>query len=203
MGAHRRSPDRCGVDELLARKLADHHDAAALDKTGHRLTPAEREQAFAWARGTVRAARRLGLPLPTPQPERRPVMTSTALGTTAQTDTRARMDNRERSPEHRAAVVAGLRGLADLLDAHPQLRCPYSVRVSVSTIGDSPEAERAEVDSVAALLRVPVVDDRHYFAEKHFGPVAYVVAHIPDHCRRNYQSALSYQDNLAPGEQGA
>lgn len=203
MGAHGRSANRCGVDELLARELAAHHDVTALDTAGHRLTPAEREQALAWARGTIRAARRLGLPLPTPQPERRPVMTRPALSTSKQTGTRSRMDDREHSPEHRAAVVAGLLALADLLDAHPQLRCPYSVRVSVSTIGDSPEAERAEVDAAAALLGVPVVDDRHYFAEKHFGAVAYVVAHIPDQCRRNYQSALSYQDNFAPDEQGA
>ncbi|MQA14717.1 MAG: hypothetical protein GEV09_11240 [Pseudonocardiaceae bacterium] len=203
MSSHRRSGHRSGVDELLARELAAHYDTTARDKTDRPPTPAEREQALAWARGVIRAARRLGLPLRTPQPQGRPTMT-TAPTTTGWTAPRAGIDARSWEPEHRATVVSGLRALADLLDTHPDLRCPYQVRISASTIGDSATAERAEVDAAAALLGVRPHNGQTYIAERYLNDaVAFAVVHLPARFQCSYQAALSYQDNLAPGEQGA
>jgi hypothetical protein len=71
----------------------------------------------------------------------------------------------------REEVVRGLRALADFLEAHPDLPAPWHIPASASISG-SDDAERAEVDRIAAILGVPATANErgtHYGAERDFG----------------------------------
>lgn len=58
----------------------------------------------------------------------------------------------EQSPEHRAAVVAGIRALAQLVEDHPALPVPRTIYAQ-HTITDGPDYDRvAQVRATAALL---------------------------------------------------
>jgi hypothetical protein len=87
-------------------------------------------------------------------------------------------------PEARAEVTAGLRALADYLDAHPGLPVPqFSICAGLTIYpGGSEEDKRAEVDRVAGVLQVATFDFGLYQAERRFsGPVAYRVVAVPEH----------------------
>ncbi len=115
------------------------------------------------------------------------------------TDARRTVDAEEWNPTHRARLVAGLRELADFLESHPGLRCPYSIRAMAITTAEHEEDERAEVDHAGQLLNAPARDDGHYTVERHFGPaVSYAVIHIPDQWRHEHHQRASYQDNIVP-----
>ena len=59
-------------------------------------------------------------------------------------------------PKARAAITAGLRALADYLDAHPGLPVPQFSMCAGLTVypGGSEEDKRAEVDRIAEVLQV-------------------------------------------------
>lgn len=98
---------------------------------------------------------------------------------------------------HRAEVAVGLRRLADWLLTHPQVRCPYTVVVTVIAKGETEDDERAEVDQAAATMDVQPVEDGHYTAGITFpGRVRLSVAHIPDAWRRRYDAVSSYESNI-------
>ncbi len=117
------------------------------------------------------------------------------------TDARRTIDAQEWNPTHRARLVAGLRELADFLESHPGLRCPYAIRAIAITTAEHEQDERAEVDHAGQLLNAPVRNDTHYTVERHFGPVSYAVIHIPDHWRHERDQRTSYQDNIIPDVQ--
>ena len=86
-------------------------------------------------------------------------------------------------PKARAEVTAGLRALADYLDAHPGLPVPqFSICAGLTVYpGGSEEDKRAEVDRVAGVLQVATSDFGLYRAERRFGgPVAYRVVAVPE-----------------------
>lgn len=90
----------------------------------------------------------------------------------------------QREPDHRADLIAGLRDMADWLEANPDVpvgahdfvRLQYCADVYTGGI----VASRAEVDRVAVLLDAkPYRDGTHYGAEKDFGgDVSYLALSI-------------------------
>jgi hypothetical protein len=85
--------------------------------------------------------------------------------------------------EARTAVTAGLRALAEFLDAHPTLPVPQfsiSAGVTVNPAG-SHEDKRAEVNRIADVLKVNTEEFGVYRAERRFGgPVAYRAVAVPE-----------------------
>jgi len=85
--------------------------------------------------------------------------------------------------EARAAVTAGLRALAEFLDAHPTLPVPrfsISAGLTVYPVG-SQEDKRAEVDRIADVLQVNTEEFGIYQAERRFGgTVAYRAVAVPE-----------------------
>ena len=81
----------------------------------------------------------------------------------------------------RAAVISGLRGLADYLESTPEVPAPaYPVIYTFPPDGEW-AAMRAEIDAAAALLGVSAHDTPggHYVAARFFGPVEYRAVAIP------------------------
>lgn len=101
----------------------------------------------------------------------------------------------------RHQTITGLRELADFLEANPSVPVhEYGDTFDVfARTGDDASAA-ALVDNVAALLGVPVDDDRphggHYKAVRSFGRMTYRIVHIPDQRRRQHEAETSYRDNI-------
>lgn len=79
---------------------------------------------------------------------------------------------------NRSEYIAGLRQLADFLEANPDVpaRGSWSVQYTASLDTTSHEEAMANVDRVAALLGVEPGypwKTAHYQANKHFGPITY------------------------------
>ncbi|GAA1565428.1 hypothetical protein GCM10009678_55590 [Actinomadura kijaniata] len=108
----------------------------------------------------------------------------------------------------RHRTIAGLRALADFLEANPNVPVNrHGVRYYVHSDRDRPDAcGRAFVDRVAALLDVPVRDDTdqggHYVATRDFGDVLFEVVHIPQRARTLHDAQWSYADNITLDDQG-
>ena len=89
-----------------------------------------------------------------------------------------------RAAADRAALVAGLRDLADFLAAHPDVPVPpayHEETIHDFPDGDTDEERRAGVDRAADAMGVPAAETRggHYKATARFGPLAYEVLMIP------------------------
>ncbi len=85
----------------------------------------------------------------------------------------------------RAALIGGLRALADYLESNPEIPSPsYSDVLTFPPDGDCPEM-RAEIDVIAARLGVTAreTSGRHYVAARSFGPIEYRAVAI---CKQNH-----------------
>jgi hypothetical protein len=103
--------------------------------------------------------------------------------------------------DDRAAAIAGLRELADLLESNPAIPADrYGWTFHTFPRADGDAAARAAVDQIAAALGVPVVDDTasagHYVARRMFGPVEYSAVYIPDEARAAAAARESYAANI-------
>lgn len=81
----------------------------------------------------------------------------------------------------RAALISGLRDLADYLESSPEVPAPiYSSMLTFPPDGNW-AGMRAEIDAIAARLGVPVrlTGGGHYAAARYFGPVEYRAVAIP------------------------
>jgi hypothetical protein len=81
----------------------------------------------------------------------------------------------------RAALIGGLRALADYLESRPEIPAPsYSDVFTFPPDGTCAET-RVEIDSIAARLGVSACDNGggHYVAARSFGPVEYRAVAIP------------------------
>jgi hypothetical protein len=81
----------------------------------------------------------------------------------------------------RAALIRGLRGLADYLESNPEVPAPaYSTMHTFPPDGDWAEM-CAEIDAIAARLGVTARKSGcgHYVATRSFGPVEYRAVAIP------------------------
>ncbi|MGI5165591.1 hypothetical protein ACQEU3_14635 [Spirillospora sp. CA-253888] len=105
----------------------------------------------------------------------------------------------------RHRTIAGLRALADFLEANPNVPINrHGVTYYVHSPRDrSDTCGRAFVDHIAALLDAPVNDDTdqdgHYFATRDFGPICYEALHIPQRARALHRAQYSYADNITLG----
>jgi hypothetical protein len=92
--------------------------------------------------------------------------------------------------DQRKSLVAGLRSLAEFLDAHPDVPAPRWVDVMVFPCDGTDEQRRAEVDEIAVLID-GIIDQTssrgHYVASRHFGPVEYRAIAIPRENEREGQ----------------
>jgi len=105
---------------------------------------------------------------------------------------------------HRAALIAGLRDLADFLEVNPAMPVPSRFTpqtISVVPDGDTDDERRAVVDRVAAVLGTKTYDDHgHYGTGRKFGPVEYRAFAISeaawaDHAARNsYNGSIRLDD---------
>jgi hypothetical protein len=81
----------------------------------------------------------------------------------------------------RAALISGLRGLADYLESNQEVPAPiYSDVLTFPPHGDWTEM-RAEIDAIATRLGVTACETwgSHYVASRYFGPVEYRAVAIP------------------------
>jgi hypothetical protein len=108
------------------------------------------------------------------------------------------------STTHRADFIAGLHALADYLNDNPAVPVPpFQTDVLIHIRGTDQE-QRAEVDRLAALLGVAVVDQTgtggHYTATRAFGPVEYRCVAVPHAVRAAYAAGMSYADSVIPDD---
>lgn len=94
----------------------------------------------------------------------------------------------------RHQTIAGLRALADFLEANPGVPV-YEYGWSLSVHGEGTDEQRAaEVDRIATLLDVTPVHSRggHYIASKTFGRITYNAVHIPVRRIAAHEALMSY-----------
>lgn len=107
---------------------------------------------------------------------------------------------------HRERMLEGLIDLAAFLEANPAVPVPrFEWILGVpSGVGMNRDADqRAEIDRIAGLLGVPVLDGPrvggHYIARRHFGPVTYEAVHIPAPHMAAHHALRSYDPNISAG----
>ena len=86
------------------------------------------------------------------------------------------------NPAERAALISGLRALADYLESSPAVPVSSSPTVYAFPPRRDFTEMRAEVDAIAARLGVTASTtphQRHYVASRMFGPVAFCAVAIP------------------------
>ena len=85
--------------------------------------------------------------------------------------------------DERGRLTAGLRELADFIDANPELPAPWQADVIVFPPAGSNAEMFAGVDVIAARIGATASDAdspaRHYSAVRRFGPVQYRAVAIP------------------------
>ncbi|MGW2312795.1 hypothetical protein [Actinomadura luteofluorescens] len=100
----------------------------------------------------------------------------------------------------RHQVITGLRALADFLETNPCVPVHEYGATFPFSVCEGDAASAARVDQVAALLGVPVADDRptggHYTASKSFGRITYRIVHVPQRRHDEYDAYMSYRDNI-------
>ena len=97
----------------------------------------------------------------------------------------------------RAQTVAGLRALADFLEANPAIPVrELGADYTTFARADDDNAERAEIDRIAAALGERVEDETgdggHYRVSKTFGRITYCAVHIPAGHRAAHKALMSY-----------
>jgi hypothetical protein len=88
------------------------------------------------------------------------------------------------NPAERAALIEGLRALADYLESNPEVPVPsYTDMYAFPPDGDCAEM-RAEIDAIAELFGSQARETagrQHYTATQSFGPVEYRAVAICKH----------------------
>ncbi|QDY06121.1 hypothetical protein FJK98_02225 [Micromonospora sp. HM134] len=99
--------------------------------------------------------------------------------------------------DERAARIAGLRALADALEANPDLPLPGR-RVAHCVRVDDDAAGQAEVMRAAELLGVEaIIDGGSAHASRTFGGVTYEVFHVGLQRRADHDALMSYRGAVA------
>ena len=89
--------------------------------------------------------------------------------------------------DERAAVLSGLRRLAEFLDSNPAIPAPIYVTIHTFPPADDEwSGMTADIDAIAALLGVnaEMTPGGHYVAARSFGPVEYRAVAIPPRYER-------------------
>lgn len=106
-----------------------------------------------------------------------------------------------RAADDRAALIAGLRDLADFIEANPAVPVPpyLSAHISIPAPGSDDDEKRAFVDTTAASLGTTaayVDPSGHYMTARTFGPVEFHVFTIPAAAHARYDALNSYRDSV-------
>lgn len=101
----------------------------------------------------------------------------------------------------RAQTIAGLRALADFLEANPRIPIrPEGADYAFFSHRTDDAAERAEIDIIATALGEPVHDETseggEYTVTKTFGAITYHAIHIPAHRRAVYRAYGDLADSI-------
>jgi hypothetical protein len=93
------------------------------------------------------------------------------------------------NPEERAALIAGLRNVAEFLDRNPQVPAPRYADLFVFPPVGSDAEMFAEIDLIAGQIGAAATDANssagHYNAVGYFGPVQYRAIAIPHSARED------------------
>lgn len=105
------------------------------------------------------------------------------------------------NPQLRAALIAGLRDLADFIEANPAVPVPsyVSARISIPAPGADDDEKRAFVDSAAAALGTTAAyaaPSGHYTTGRTFGPVGFEVFMIPAAAHARHDALDSYRHSI-------
>ncbi|GAB1819641.1 hypothetical protein [Herbidospora sp. RD11066] len=74
--------------------------------------------------------------------------------------------------DQRTEMIAGLRALADHIEAHPAIPVMPDLTVYTFATRAADEVMKAEIDTYAAQFGTPVTDEKgHYSTTRAFGPV--------------------------------
>ena len=90
-------------------------------------------------------------------------------------------------------MVAGLRALADFLEANPAVPIPQHGHLFSITTSGSDEQKLSQVKFTSLAIGEDARDDTpkggHYWTERRFGPVRYRIDAISDAAMRRYREA--------------
>jgi hypothetical protein len=105
-------------------------------------------------------------------------------------------------PATRSQYIAGLRELADFLDAHPNVPVPrYGTTITVNA-DSTDDGGKAQVDAASRQLGAPVHDDTedsgHYSTIRAFGRIGYDVVAISDAAMERHHAHYSYLGSVTP-----
>ncbi|KXK63395.1 hypothetical protein AWW66_03515 [Micromonospora rosaria] len=107
------------------------------------------------------------------------------------------------SADERAALIAGLRELADALEANPALPLPRA-EISRSVLLDNDAAGQAEVARAAELLGTEVVSDNgSAHTQRAFGGLTYEVFYVSRQRMTDHEALMSYRGAVDPAPVGA
>ena len=104
--------------------------------------------------------------------------------------------------QHRLAVIAGLRALADFLAANPAVPVPlHGIYVTYFAERAADAVMRAEIDHIAELLGAaidPGSGSGQYMTGVNFGPVRYEAVAVLADARARHRALMSYADCVIP-----
>ena len=104
-------------------------------------------------------------------------------------------------PNHRRAVIQGLRELADVLSVKRDLPVPLIVDITYHPRGDTDEEKRHEIRRVAEILNVePEFTDsgQLYEAVRRYGAVEYRAITVSAESMARWDALMSYSDQVTP-----
>jgi len=79
-----------------------------------------------------------------------------------------------------AALIRGLRALADYLESNPEVPAPSYADVFIFPSGGTDTERHAEIDVIGARIgQAPETAYGHYVVSRFFGPVQYRAVAIP------------------------
>jgi hypothetical protein len=101
----------------------------------------------------------------------------------------------------RTQTINGLRRLANFLEANPAVPVrEYGHELVFHTRHCTDDAQRHQVEAVASLLGVEVIDNSdqggRVYASRTFGRITYEICHMPQHSRDRIHARLSYENNI-------
>ena len=99
-------------------------------------------------------------------------------------------------------MVAGLRALADFLEANPAVPIPRHGHDFLVTTSGSDEQKRSQVKFASLAIGENATDDTqsgHYWTERRFGSVRYRIAAVSDAALQRWQRAAAPRRDAKQG----
>lgn len=104
-------------------------------------------------------------------------------------------------PNHRTAVIQGLRELADELSVKRDLPVPLIVAIEYHPRGNNDAEKRHEIRRVAEILGVEpefTAGGDHYEAVRMYGAVEYRALTVSAEAMARWDALMSYSDQVTP-----